>query len=116
MYFSNSDLIHRRAAPMPRTGSSCDDNVWRVPKLTSLRIRASMFAAEISLTIFSICGLRREPVCDCCEFAKGTDDRDSNAMKTKRATSRITGRLLRKSPHVRTQSRAHAYAEYHFKR
>jgi hypothetical protein len=34
---SNCDLIQSRAAPMPRTGSVCDDSVWRVPKDTSLR-------------------------------------------------------------------------------
>jgi hypothetical protein len=32
---SNSPLIQSRAAPIPRSGSSCEESVWRVPKLTS---------------------------------------------------------------------------------
>src|ERR1043166_441736 len=39
---------------MPRFGSFCSDRVLRVPKLTSLRIVASMFLALISETIFGM--------------------------------------------------------------
>src|SRR6266498_4737791 len=42
---------------MPRIGSFCSDRVLRVPKLTSLRIVASIFFALIFETIFGISGL-----------------------------------------------------------
>ena len=38
--FANSLCAHLRAAPMPRFGSVADDNVWRVPKLTSFSTSA----------------------------------------------------------------------------
>ena len=38
--FTNSLCAHFRAAPMPRFGSVADDNVWRVPKLTSFSTSA----------------------------------------------------------------------------
>src|SRR5205085_7096948 len=44
---------------MPRFGSFCSDRVLRVPKLTSLRIVASIFLALISETIFGMSGLPR---------------------------------------------------------
>src|ERR1041384_7523210 len=46
---------------MPRFGSFCSDRVLRVPKLTSLRIVASIFLALISETIFGMSGLPRSP-------------------------------------------------------
>src|SRR5437763_16136632 len=46
---------------MPRFGSFCSDRVLRVPKLTSLRIVASIFCALISETIFGMSGLPRGP-------------------------------------------------------
>src|ERR1041384_464808 len=46
---------------MPRFGLSCSDRVLRVPKLTSLRIVASIFFALISETIFGMSGLPRSP-------------------------------------------------------
>src|ERR1043166_4801574 len=44
---------------MPRLGLFCSDSVFRVPKLTSLRIVASMFLALISETILGMSGLPR---------------------------------------------------------
>src|ERR1041385_2423659 len=46
---------------MPRLGSFCSDRVLRVPKLTSLRIVASIFFALISATIFGMSGSPRSP-------------------------------------------------------
>ena len=46
----NSLNNQSRAAPMPRFGSFCTDNVLRVPNHTSLRIVFSMLRASISLT------------------------------------------------------------------
>src|SRR2546423_15537579 len=46
---------------MPRFGSFCSDRVLRVPKLTSLRIVASIFFALISETIFGMSELPRSP-------------------------------------------------------
>jgi hypothetical protein len=45
---SNCDLIQSRAAPMPRTGSSCEDSVLRVPKPTS--VRSSAFSRRGSIS------------------------------------------------------------------
>ncbi len=47
-YVFSSASIQSRAAPMPRTGSSCDDSVWRVPNDASLRTVASMRSGSIS--------------------------------------------------------------------
>src|SRR5689334_9345284 len=44
---------------MPRFGLFCSDKVLRVPKLTSLRIVASIFLGLISARIFGISGLPR---------------------------------------------------------
>src|SRR5437868_14477878 len=53
---SSSDLIQRRAAPMPCVSESVRDSVWRVWNEASLRMRASMRAGWMALTIASICG------------------------------------------------------------
>src|SRR6266850_3638760 len=55
---SSSDLIQRRAAPMPSLSESVRESVWRVWKEASLRMRASMLGARIALRIASTCGLR----------------------------------------------------------
>src|SRR2546423_9689773 len=46
---------------MPRSGSFCSDRVLRVPKVTGLRIVASIFLALISETILGMSGLPRSP-------------------------------------------------------
>jgi len=54
----NSAYNQSRAAPMPRFGSFCSDNVLRVPKETSFLIVASMLRASISRTMFEMARLR----------------------------------------------------------
>jgi len=54
----NSAYSQSRAAPMPRFGSFCSDNVLRVPNETSFLIVASMLRASISRTMFEIARLR----------------------------------------------------------
>ena len=49
--FSNSDLIQRRAAPMPRVVDTVSEKVLRVPKLTSLRMSASRRWGEAALAM-----------------------------------------------------------------
>src|SRR5438067_10146302 len=58
LHASSSDLIQRRAAPMPCVSESVRESVWRVWKEASLRMRASMRVGWIAATIASICGLR----------------------------------------------------------
>src|SRR5471030_686928 len=53
---SSSALIQRRAAPMPSVSETVSDMVWRVLKLTSFEMIASMRCGEIWPTICSICG------------------------------------------------------------
>src|SRR5919197_156122 len=55
---SSSDLIQRRAAPMPCVSESVRESVCRVWKETSLRMRASMFAAWMPCSIASTSALR----------------------------------------------------------
>src|SRR6266581_3029604 len=47
-YRSNSLLIQRRAAPMPRVLLSVSERVWRVPKPTRVSTLERIFAGEIS--------------------------------------------------------------------
>src|SRR3954447_25718835 len=53
-------VIQSRAAPMPRLGSSCEDSVWRVPKLASLRsersTRRRSISASARLTFLTVAG------------------------------------------------------------
>src|SRR5579859_5449994 len=56
LHASSSDLIQRRAAPMPCVSESVRDSVWRVWNEASLRMRASMRAGWMAATIASICG------------------------------------------------------------
>src|SRR5438132_13343677 len=58
LHASSSDLIQRRAAPMPCVSESVRESVWRVWKETSLRMRASIRAGWMAATIASICALR----------------------------------------------------------
>ena len=47
----SNDIVERRAAPMPRVSEAMSDSVWRVPKPTSLRMRASMRAGLTSASM-----------------------------------------------------------------
>ena len=48
---SNSALIQRRAAPIPRVSESVSDSVWRVPKPASRRMSASTRETETAATM-----------------------------------------------------------------
>src|SRR5579864_5918246 len=59
-YRSNSDLIHSRAAPIPRlegiAAGSCVEIVDLVPKLTNFSMLARIRWAEICFNLAAICG------------------------------------------------------------
>ena len=81
---------------MPCCGSSCTESVWRVPKLTSLRILASMFAAEISLRIFSIFGFCFAESCACCANAEifSANNKSNRHTETRRNGDGAIGRFV----------------------
>jgi len=48
---SNSALIQRRAAPMPRVAERVSEKVLRVPKPASVRMSASTRSADAAATM-----------------------------------------------------------------